>query len=230
MAFLASINVVSAVVSTAVFVAISAVSVSLCGCASDPTGPTFLVVPHDQYVAAFDAAAEAARQEGLVPEIADRQSGLIGTAARTAGSVLEPWDWRDLTASEVVSGTFAFERRRAHFEFVPAGFHPIAPEGTAPLVGPALPGSERDVGESVTAVAGNLELRVSVSIERQFRPGFQSSPYTRSRLSYSTDVTNKDDASTLRDRSSWTPVARDERLERILIERITALLTQSADQ
>lgn len=194
------------------------------GCASDSKGPDFLPVAQDRYDLVFDAACEVARSEGLVPEITDRRAGSIETQARTAGSVIEPWAWKDLTASEVVEGTFGFERRRARFEFVPAGFKPVPPEGTSPLAGPVLPGSERGTGADVARSRNDLELRVSVSIERQFRPGYQGPAYTRSLGTFATDVTVKDDPRAPRDRSLWTPVARDERLERLLLERIAARL------
>ena len=238
---------------------------ALAGCASHPSGPSYLSVPRAQYAQVFDAACDAARAEGLTPELADRQSGVIGTQPRAAGSLIEPWTWQDLTASDVVEATFGFERRRAYFEFVPAGFRPIAPEGSAPLAGPVLPGSEREVpagvgearggdaavgpavgpgaGEGAAASgtdaldadasgrAARIEVRVSVSVERQFRPGYQGTAYTRALGSYARDLPPKrgrDERPASQDRSTWTPVARDERLERVLIERIAERLAPSA--
>ena len=213
------------------------------GCASSPSGPSYLSVPHAQYERAFDAACAAARDEGFVPEVVDRNAGAIESAPKFAGSAIEPWTWGEMTAGDVVEGTFGFERRRARFEFVPAGFRPAAPEGTAPLAGPILPGSERgkrsdltraeddlEVGVPQVGVpqVGALEVRVSVSVERQFRPGYQGGAYTRALGSYSRDTTTKDDPTTPRDRSTWTAVARDERMERVLIERMSKLLAEAA--
>jgi hypothetical protein len=200
------------------------------GCASVSEGPEFVPVHQGSYERAFDAACAVAREEGLIPEITDRRAGSIETQPRTAGSLLEPWAWQDLTASEVVEGTFGFERRRARFEFVPAGFRPIPPEATAPLAGPILPGSSRGTGADVASATGDLELRVSVSVERQFRPGYQGPAYTRSLGSFSTDVTRKDDPRAPRDLSMWTPIARDERLERLLLERVAAKLAADPPQ
>jgi hypothetical protein len=200
---------------------------SAVGCASDPSGPAYLAVPQARYEEAFKVACEVARAEGLVPETTDQKAGAIETVPKFAGSVIEPWAWSDLTASEIVEGTFGFERRRARFEFVPAGFRPSAPEGTAPLAGPILPGSERGQGADVARAAGDLEVRVSVSVERRFRPGYQGGAYTRSLGSYSRDVTLKDDPSVPRDRSTLTPIARDERLERLLIARLTKRLAEA---
>ncbi len=208
------------------------------GCASSPSGPSYLSVPHAQYERAFDAACAAARDEGFVPEVVDRNAGAIESAPKFAGSAIEPWTWGEMTAGDVVEGTFGFERRRARFEFVPAGFRPAAPEGTAPLAGPILPGSERGKRSDLTRAeddlevgvpqVGDLEVRVSVSVERQFRPGYQGGAYTRALGSYSRDTTTKDDPTTPRDRSTWTAVARDERMERVLIERMSKLLAEAA--
>jgi hypothetical protein len=192
------------------------------GCAGPAEGPTFLTVPRAQYQLAFDAACEVARAEGLVPELADRQAGAVSTGPLHAGSLLEPWAWPDLTASDVIEGTFGFERRRAHFEFVPTGFKPAAPQGTGPLAGAVLPGSERGTGTDLsradTAGDGPLELRVTVSVERQFRPGYQGAAYTRALGSYWRDTTEGDAKGD--SESTWTPIARDERFERLLLARI----------
>jgi len=201
------------------------------GCAVSAEGPSFVAIPRTQYQKAFDAACEVARSEGLVPEMADRQAGAVSTGPLHAGSLIEPWAWPDLTASDVVEGTFGFERRRAYFEFVPTGFKPMAPQGTAPLAGPVLPGSERGTGTDLSrgdgSADGPLELRVTVSVERQFREGYQGPAYTRALGSYWRDAIQPS-ASQGADRDSpdgtWTPIARDERFERLLLARIAEKL------
>lgn len=222
-------------------------ALGLVSCASDPGGPAVLDIPGERYREAFAAASDAARAEGLVPEVVDRRAGIIETAPRFGGSLVEPWTWGEGTPDDILSGTFGFERRRARFEFVPAGFRASGVESglqsTAPLVGPVLPGSERGVGSNIEAYAagaandasagsaeqavdakGALELRVAVSVERQFRPGYQGSTYTRAPGGFWRDTTLEDDGSLPRDRSLWTPVARDERLERALLERVRVAL------
>ena len=196
----------------------------LVGCATDPTGASFVTVPHARYDEAFDLACTVARAEGLVPEISDRRTGTIETKPRLAGSVMEPWEWTDLTTGDVVEGTLALERRRARFEFVPTGFRPEPPQGTVPLAGPVLPGSSRGEGADVEKLTVDLELRVTVSVERQFRPGFQRSSWTCSLGSFYKDVSIVDDPRAPRDLSMWTAVARDERFERLLIDRIAQQL------
>ncbi len=208
------------------------ITVGVPGCAADSTQESYLAVPKGEYERYFLAASEVARAEGLAPELSDRASGTIETEPRLAGSVVEPWAWKELTFTEVIEGTFGFERRRARFEFVPSGFRPIAPEGSAPLAGPVLPGSERGSGADLARASADLELRVSVSVERQFQPGHQGPAYTRSMGSYSRDVTLEKPLSASgapRDRSSWTPIARDERLERILLEKVRERATNSAN-
>ena len=197
----------------------------LTGCAPAVRGPASLSVTGAQYQAAFDAACQAARAEGLVPELADRQSGEVATSATIAGSLLEPWTWGRLTANEVVEGTFGFERRRAYFEFIPSVAESTpAAANPAPLVGPILPGSERGQGTDLTRLSGPFELRVSVSVERQFRPGYQGPAYTRALGSYWRDMTDPEAGG---DAVTWTPVARDERLERLLLSRVAETLSAS---
>lgn len=95
-----------------------------------------------------------------------------------------------------------------------------------------LPGSERGSGADLARASADLELRVSVSVERQFQPGHQGPAYTRSMGSYSRDVTLEKPLAAPgapRDRSTWTPIARDERLERILLEKVRERATNSAN-
>lgn len=202
--------------------------VCLIGCASDRGGPAYLAVPRAEYDAAFDAACAAARESDLPPVTVDRTSGTIDTAARFAGSLAEPWTYGDHTASEIVEGTLAFERRRARFEFVPVGFRAQPPEGSAPLAGPILPGSDRGSGSEVARGSEDLELRVLVSIERRFEPGMQRSAWTRSIGGRSRELPADGDPASPRDLSNWTTIARDERLERELLARVATRLGRAA--
>ncbi|MFM1824243.1 MAG: hypothetical protein RI967_2509, partial [Planctomycetota bacterium] len=158
----------------------------LCGCASDPTGASYLELEGDRYAEVLSIACEVLREEGLDPESVDERTGRIESAPRFAPSLFEPWGYGEVTAAEAVEGTFAFERRRARVEFMPvaASVSQVSADTGAPLVGPILPGADRtgpaDLAEALaTERAGALEMRVTVSVERQFRPGKQSSPYTR---------------------------------------------------
>jgi hypothetical protein len=206
----------------------SATIAGLVGCASTPTGPSYLEVARPNYDRAFDEACKVARDFGLVPEIVDRESGTIETQPRLAGSAVEPWAWKAQSGGDIVEGTLAFERRRARFEFVPAGFRAATPESAAPLAGPVTPGSERREAFDRARGAGDLELRVSVSVERQFRPGAQGSAWTRAGGSYWRDASLDIDRNTPRDLSTWTPVARDEKFERLLLAEVEKALAAQA--
>lgn len=208
------------------FAACAAV-LSAVGCASAPSGPAFVTVSSDRYEAAFEAASELAREEGFVPELADREIGAIETEPRYAGSALEPWAWTDMTGADVVTGTVGFERRRLRVEFVPAGFRPSGAAAEAPLAGPVLPGSERAARGDVPSVEGDIEIRLSVSVERRFQPGYQGSAYTRALGSTWRDATVREGGAP-RDRSIWTVVARDERLERMLTDRLAERLAAAS--
>jgi len=196
---------------------------AVAGCAGPSSGPSYLAVPRARYDLAFDAAFAEAQGAGLAPTLADRTAGTIETAPKFAGSLVEPWTFGDHTSGEIVEGTLGFERRRARFEFVPSGFRAMPPEGSAPLAGPILPGSERGAGADVGRVAEDLELRVLVSIERRFEPGLQRNAWTRSVGGRSREMPAAGDGAA-RDQSTWTTVARDERLERELLARISARL------
>lgn len=206
----------------------AAVAAGLVGCASTPAGPEYLEVARPNYDRVFDEACKVARDHGLVPEIVDRESGTIETQPRLAGSAIEPWAWKAQSGADIVEGTLAFERRRARFEFVPAGFRATTPSSSAPLAGPVTPGSERRDAADRARGAGDLELRVSVSVERQFRPGAQGSAWTRAGGSYWRDASLDIDRNTPRDLSTWTPVARDEKFERLLLAEIEKALATVA--
>ena len=210
---------------------------NLCSCAPDPGGASYLELEGARYAEVLTIACEVLREEGLDPESVDERTGRIESSPRFAPSLFEPWGFGEVTAAEAVEGTFAFERRRARVEFMPVAVSVApasAPTGSvptgsvdagAPLVGPILPGADRtgpaDLAEALAmAEVGALEMRVTVSVERQFRPGKQSSPYTRALGGFARDTTVADEPGTPRDRSVWTPVARDERLERALVEAI----------
>lgn len=185
-------------------------------------------VPRSEYQRAFDAACLVAREHGLTPETVDRQTGTIETQPRLAGSYVEPWAWQAQSAEDTLEGTLGFERRRARFEFVPIGFRASTPPAAAPLAGPVLPGSERGDPADLHRAPGDLELRVSVSVERQFRPGAQGSAWTRSGGSFWRDTSLDVDRDTPRDLSTWTPVARDESLERILLAEVERAMARGA--
>ena len=178
----------------------------------------------------------AAKDAGFSVVTADRQTGVIETAPSFMGSVVEPWEWNDMTPSQVGEASLNFERRRLRFEFLPAGFQESATNPDAPIAGPVIAGSERIVPADLARTQGALELRVVVSVERRFQPGAQRNAWTRAVRGTMTDVTQKDDGTAARDASRWTAFERDERLELQLLRAVEAQLaqtipaTQSADR
>ena len=60
-----------------------------------------------------------------------------------------------------------------------------------------------------------------MSVERQFRAGYQGPAYTRALGSYWRDASAEGKPS---GDPTWTPIARDERLERLLLARVAETL------
>lgn len=180
------------------------------------------------YATCFDEALLVVRGAGMPPVLRDRAGGVVETAPRIAGSIFEPWRLDNSGFGEGIENTLNFQRRRARFEFVPAGFDPPPVEDSTVLSGPALPGSGSDQSRDLRFYEGPIELRVWVYVERSFRPGLQNAAWTRSMTSFSTNEIDRQDAGrTISDESRWTPVRRDRDYELRLInafrERVEAL-------
>lgn len=193
----------------------------LTGCASSE-GPSMVVVPATSYHEAFDAAVEAARRSGLRAMTRDRRMGVIETDARYAGSMFEPWRGDNASFEQALENTVSLQRRRARFEFVPAGQegrNPLPDEGA--LEGPVYTGIDTAI-DDLTTHDGPLELRVWVSVERSYRPDQRRS--TWSRRSRSTpegaDITG----------AYWVPVTRDLAAEQRLLAEVEKTLNQTHGQ
>jgi hypothetical protein len=177
----------------AVIGGIAAGVLAAAGCASRG-GPSALAVPPASYGAVFDAAVEAGRRAGLHAALRDRRGGIIETESRIAGSILEPWRLDNAGVGESIGHTLNFERRRARFEFVPAGFRgPREPAPPGAATGPDLLAAADEAAETdlsalaATEGAPNLELRVWVFLERAHTPGLRRSTWTRSKTSRARD-------------------------------------------
>ena len=198
----------------------------LAGCAA-PSVPPVLAFDRADYERVFEAAIESAREDGLEPVVADRDLGVIETAPRTAGSLVEPWRTDNADVEEMVAHTVNFERRRARFEFVPEGFAVPAPDPQGPSVGPAIPGSDRaEQRFDLMKAGGRIELRAWVFVDRAFLPNQSFGRWTLGETRYSTDPTQArrpDDPATAIN-TQWTPIGRDEPYEQRLMQRIQALL------
>jgi hypothetical protein len=182
-------------------------------------GPRVLTVHGADYAAAFDTAMEVAKAHGLRPVVADRETGVIETDARAAGSILEPWRVDNSGLVQALSNTVNFER----VEFVPAGMSLAPPDPEAPVAPAALPGSDRaEARVELSAFTGPIEIRAWVFVEREFRPYQQVGTWTQRQTRYADDPTDRpakgDDTVSLP--GTWTPVGRDEAYERTLMAEI----------
>lgn len=208
-----------------ILTAITVVMLTLGGCVSNSNGPELLTIPAADYNQAFEAAVEAARKQGLASALRDRRGGVIETSARMAGSVLEPWRTDNASFDQALENTIAYQRRRARFEFVPAGYQPPDDSTATDLLeGPDVLNAEQDLLD-LTAVTGELELRVWVFVERATIPGIRRSTWTRSKntqtlLVYPEGMVKEKKAVTV----NWQPVARDPDYERRLLRQVQTIL------
>jgi hypothetical protein len=198
---------------------------SLGGCAKAP-GPDLLRIDAAAYHEAFDAAMEASRINGLPLALRDRRRGVIETEPAFATSILEPWRDDNATMGQSLENTIGFQRRRARFEFAPAG---AAPPTTDPSAAPTadsttdpdLLGIEtRDL--DLTAYDGDLELRVLVIVERAHAMGVRRSTWSRrssTRAIIDAPASDGDIPANF-----WTPVSRDEAFERRLLAAVDQAL------
>jgi hypothetical protein len=187
-------------------------------------GPDRLELQSGQYDEAFDAAGQAARKVGMPPLLSDRVGGVIEGRPRLAGSVIEPWRIDNSSLQQWGENTLHKQRRRVRFEFLPIDFIPPEPDGDEELVGAPLPGSIE--GEmrftDLTTFEGPVELRVWVYVERSHQSGARPNTWSRAGRSYSTNPleTISPDDGTTRSPGLWTPVGRDEAMERRLLSEV----------
>ncbi len=192
---------------------------SLSGCATSQ-GPAFLTIQAEAYADAFDAAVEAATVAGLSPIVRDRRSGVIETEPRIAGSVLEPWRNDNASFAQAIENTITFQRRRARFEFTPAGFR-LREAAEAPMTGPDLFATQ-DTEVDLSRLTGPLELRVWVYVERAYLPGIRRSTWTRAKTTRTRIIPAEDEKAL--PSLYWTPVRRDEAYERRLLAAVERAL------
>jgi hypothetical protein len=149
-------------------------------------------------------------------------------------SILEPWRDDNATLGQSLENTIAFQRRRARFEFAPAGAAPPTADPTAdptaeddPQTGPDLLGIEtRDL--DLTAYDGDLELRVLVIVERAHTMGVRRSTWSRrstTRAMIDAPASDGDIPAKF-----WTPVSRDEAFERRLLAAVDQALRSRAPE
>lgn len=213
------------------------------GCSAPPAVDVVRVDP-GSYEAAFDAALAVAASNRLAAVVRDRRSGLIEAGPTVAASLLEPWHDPGATLGERVERTIQHYRRRARFEFIPAGAAPRE-DDDASLSGADILGLEPAALDRTTW-SGPLELRVRVFLEQSHRPGLRPDTWSRLLTTYTDIVTpgadadrrerewdelslfgRFDDDPDERRRSRgtvlaavWTPVVRDTAFEQRLLAEV----------
>lgn len=202
--------------------ALLAVAAAMSGCAGN-AGPEMMTINAAQYDAAFGAAIDAARAQGMAAGLRDRRAGVIETEPAIASSLLEPWHADNASFDQAVENTIAFQRRRARFEFVPAGSASAAPASAASnQPGGVLELSSAVPSPDLTQHQGPIELRVSVVVERSYEPGIRHNVWSRRAMTVSRIVA--DDLADQLPSQYWTPVERDEAMERRLLAAVDAAL------
>jgi hypothetical protein len=197
--------------------------VCLCGGCASTRGPEFLTLPADSYQAAFSAAVEAARKEGMPATFRDLRSGVIETDPNMTASVLEAWRSSN-SISQSFENTMHFQQRRARFEFSPAAFQPSEPSDE--LSGPDLL-HQQTPQVDLTEYDGPIELRVWVYVERGYSPGIRRDTWTRTATTR-TELVPNDLSTEPLPRQFWVPQTRDEGSERRLLARIEKTLPPPA--
>lgn len=202
----------------------------LAACAAEPVAPV-LAMTHADYGRVFDAALEAAREQGLEPVVVDRELGVIETQPRTAGSVVEPWRTDNAGFDDMLAHSVNFERRRARFEFVPDTFAMEPPRMDTRSDGPPVAGSDRAQGRfDLLHHDGSIEMRTWVYVDRGFVANRRIGHWTLGEATVATDPTKAqapEDQST-RTPTEWTPIGRDVPYEQRLMRRIRELLAEPA--
>jgi len=181
------------------------------GCASS-SGPQAITVSAESYESAFDAAVESARSHGWATALKDRRGGVIETDTTPAASIFEPWKGDNASRGQAHEHTVGFERRRARFEFMPAGLDPA---------------SAVDGVDDLTDFAQALELRVLVTVERASRPGLRSSTWSQLRSSSAIIIPPANSGQPLPGQH-WVPLGRDEAFERRLLAEVEQAVVAAA--
>lgn len=201
------------------FAAFMAALMLISGCAGSQ-GPEVVVVPHDRYSEAFDAAVEVARENGLRPSFMDRRSGVIETEPAMAASLMEPWKGGNADFNQALRNTLSRNRLRARFEFTRSGFEARTNSDEIPPVD-LLSMTEPDW--DLTRENGPLDLKVWVFEERGHSVGQRRNRWTFAATSstYHQPVEGQWSESPV---TFWTPTTRDRSAEKRLLTEVETRL------
>lgn len=123
----------------------------LSGCAATPSTIDHLTIAPGGYPSAFDAAKDTLRDFEFELDRVDAREGVITTAPRAWSGAATPWLPYASVPRDAVEGLAQFEQRTARIEFSPHD--------------PAAAGGD------LRNYQGDLRAKVSVVVERLYRPG-----------------------------------------------------------
>ncbi len=198
-----------------------ALVVGLTGCASS-SGPAMLTIDSARYEKVFDTALEMMRHQGMNPVVIDRRGGIIETDPRIAGSILEPWDRNNASYHQAMDNTLSLQRRHARFEFMAGRRSPVLFPTQQPLRPHEAAGMIAQPVD-LTSYDGDIEVHVTVTVERQYRPGRRRNTWSRQLTTQSAFVGPDENLPP----NFWTPVTRDTAYERRLLAAIDQVLGES---
>ncbi len=198
-----------------------ALAVGLTGCASS-SGPAMLTIDSARYEKVFDTALEMMRRQGMNPVVIDRRGGIIETEPRIAGSILEPWDPNNASYQQAMDNTLSLQRRRARFEFMPGRRAPVRFPTEKPIR-PREPAGLTAQPVDLTSYDGDIDVHVTVTVERQYRPSRRRGTWSR-RLTTQSAFLGPDKNLPP---NFWTPITRDTAYERRLLAALDQVLGES---
>lgn len=188
--------------------AIALVLVVLAGCSAPPRNAGIAPVAPGGYTAAFDHARETLVDLGFALNRVDASAGVLTTEPLPARGLAAPWERQQASRAGEIADTVHPQSRTVRIEFVP--------EQTLD----AIPSDARR--DQITSTASlrsvdttqPLAARVTVLIERTYRPGFrpQVADVIRSSRAF--------DPSFEAGREFSVVIQRDADLERVIAARI----------
>ncbi len=193
----------------------------LASCSTNKSGPDVLMIDSSNYAVAFDAAVEAAGQEGMKAVLLDRRGGIISTDSVIAGSLVEPWKPRAATARQGLENTLTLQRRAARFEFTPVKQSLTQIEKLGSLRGPDYLSPS---GEDLTSYTGPMELRVWVYVDRQYTQGIRRDTWSLQSESRTTVLAAQEPWEQVPG-TFWMSVNRDVAKEQLILASVEALLS-----
>jgi len=203
-----------------------------CAASGPESRPAGLEFASAGYEDLFERTLAVLREQGYEPARIDRRFGVIETAPRPAGSLVEPWRWIGAAESDPVAATVQYQRRIVRAEFRPVEQEDAAAppdRGGLPPVAASDPSSDAAADVSPWADPllvwpfvpaehpGRLRLELACMIEEARQPGRRI------------ETTSLSDTSTTRDPALaargipprfWTAVRRDHVVEEDLLALI----------